>query len=297
MPLICGGKGLNNLTLKALILGLILVVLGPQAQAYRCSANHLTWSREDVLAKPLEMYERLLLRSQSEADPTLFGIDMIRSDLEQVAGELAARLQPDHPFWKDVSPDVSPQVVTAGLRKALEHIQELQAKKIPYDQLLSFYEDLTLFLQRSYRFTASSDELGFVTTKQELQKLKARIHKKSNNEPRSFALPILGDLSEADFVRTNAVPLFYAGVTLSKKVSADGLTMGPADFLAHDYFHSEFMNTLLRSAWKKNAASGVSLLDLMHQWNAYANKMLTDETALPFFHQMHEMAQPITPQP
>lgn len=285
-----------GISLKTLILSLILGFSALPAQAYRCGANFLGWSHQDVLEKPLELYDRLQMRAKRSTVIELDQYEFIQKDLEHTKQQLIARLNPEHPFMNEDSAGIGKKLLSIKLNQLLADLELLRANRIPYEDLLTFYENTTLFLQNTYRFAADINDFGFSTSKKSFKEVRRRLHKSYGVELPTFILPIARDLSEADFVRTNGIPLYYAGVTFAKVTRADGIDMGPADFFIHDYSHAEFMNEFLRKSLRKAVMrDDDEALTIAKTWNQYAISQLDAATAQPLFNLMHEFFKPITP--
>lgn len=261
----------KSLTALALILMLFVGLYVPNARAYSCAKNHYTWTHKQVLEHPLEIYERLARRHSPDAE--MGHLEFIRTDLQKAK----------------TSAQVILKEKGAELAKEAEKLLEANA---PYRRLLAFYSKLTNAIQYHHKSGLSYDEVGFYSNPTETMNSIRSVENASPKGLPGIILPMQRNFSMADFVRTNGVPLFFAGVTFKPKTMADSVNMGPADFFFHDIFHAELMMFGLRTAYQEamEANVGVAPLAITRQWNQLANDRLNSETEAPMFEQMHETA-------
>ncbi len=249
---------------------LALSLVHDKALAFTCAKNFSRWTRTEVINHPLELYERLQLRSQKTSTSlTLMDLEFIKSDLKITRSEAKRIFGSESQNWTD-------------------KVDSLLKANIPYRQLIDFYIDFEIALQYKFKSGEASDNLGFMSTVETANDFISKAEKHSPDGLPIFIIPIRGDLSMADFVKTNAVPLFYAGVTSRHRTRADGVVLGPADFFIHDLFHAEWIALGQRNALRKEPA-GTNPIEKIRLWNQSINQKLNSENEKSLFIEVHEI--------
>lgn len=264
----------RSLTAISLILMLVVGLFGTRANAYSCSKNHYKWTHEQAIQHPLEVYERLAQRNQKTLH--LGELSFIRTDLQTAKEKVEEIMKDKSKPW-------------------IKEMDILLKDNVPYKKVLQFYARLTLELQKHFEYSEASDTLGFMSTLQTFNEFVNNAHSHKPGGLPVIIIPVLRDLSMGDFVRTNGVPLYYAGVTFNPRTAGDGVIFGVADFFIHDLQHADWMSLFLRNTINDLREKNPSLvpIELARQWNQLANERLSPENEQPLFIQMHEAAEVI----